>query len=408
MAARSILAAERPRSPEQSAELRPNPFSQVTIRRERGQPVELRLWCVTRSRGAVTRNFAKSKDANFDRIYAAVAGEERGARRTLPDLVVLAALGLWAPDFDLFDPIFFRAPLGPQPGRTRQHFTADDSALRGEVWLQQGAEPPAPCRDFPLGCLSPARPILWHRAARCAPVWPWWPTPECVDAVAALQGLLPRRPDMVPALLALARQGVAESTQRMDGEKAGAELDGPAQRDLFSREGFVVIRRLLPPGQAAALSQYWQNLAALDVIPDRGDGGARRGSQGEPSSALLLYVLQPLVEQILGTAMKPAYSYAWIYRQGAELPVHRDRDACRCTVSLLVDYAPVVAGPTPWPLGIHPRGGGAAIEIRQAVGDAVIFNGQELKHFRPRFTAGVHSISLLLHYVDRDFSGLTF
>ena len=122
----------------------------------------------------------------------------------------------------------------------------------------------------------------------------------------------------------------------------------------------------------------------------------------------MLYVLQPLVERILGAEVKPAYSYAWIYRQGAELPVHRDRDACRATVSLLVDYAPVVEGPTPWPLGIYPRGGGAAIEIRQAVGDAVIFNGQELRHFRPRFTAGTHSISLLLHYVDRDFSGVMF
>jgi hypothetical protein len=408
MAAPATHAAELPRARELSAELRPNPFSQVTVRRDGGQPVELRLWCVTRSRGAVTRNFAKTKDANFDRIYAAVAGQENEARRSLADLVVLAALGLWAPDFDLFDPIFFHAPVEPRPGETQGHLMPEDFALRGQVWLQENAEPPAPCRDFALGCLAPARPILWHRAGPSEPIWPYWPSPECVDAVAALQGLLPRRPDMVPALLALARQGVAESTYRTDREKAGAELDGRAQHDFFARERFAVTRRLLPPAQTAALRHYWQKLAALDVIPDRGDGGARRGSQGEPSSALLLYVLQPLVERILGAAMKPAYSYAWIYRRGAELPVHRDRDACRATVSLLADYAPVVDGPTPWPLGIHPRGGGAPIEIRQAVGDAVVFNGQELRHFRPRLTAGTHSISLLLHYVDRDFSGVTF
>jgi hypothetical protein len=53
-------------------------------------------------------------------------------------------------------------------------------------------------------------------------------------------------------------------------------------------------------------------------------------------------------------------------------------------------------------------GGGAPLEIRQSVGDAVIFNGQELSHFRPPFTAGTQSTSLLLHYVDHDFTGVMF
>lgn len=406
MEAQAQIANLAAGAPATAAKLRPNPFSQVMVCSEAGVPMELRIWCVTRSRGAVTRNFARGQHANFERVYQAAAGA--GTAKSLPDLVLLAALGLWAPQDDLIDPVYFHAPLRPRREAVPQPPPLDTFALRGEVWLQEGAEPPAQLAGFPLGCLAPARPILWHQGALSEPALPWWPAPECLAAVAALQGSSPRRPDMMPALLALAEQGIAVRAPAMAERESGPGSNREEQREFFSRHGFAALGRILPPGQIAAWRRYWQKFAALEVMPDRGDDGARRGSNGEPSSALLLHLLQPLVARATGADIKPAYSYAWIYRRGAQMPAHRDRDACRYTLTLLVDYAPAVDGPTPWPLGIHPRGGGAPLEIRQSVGDAVIFNGQELSHFRPPFTAGTQSTSLLLHYVDRDFTGVMF
>ena len=406
MEAQAQIANAATGAPATAAKLRPNPFSQVTVRSEAGVAVELRIWCVTRSRGAVTRNFARGQHANFERVYRAVAGA--GAAKSLPDLVLLAAFGLWAPEDDLIDPVHFYAPLRPRLEALPQPAPLDAFALRGEVWLQEGAEPPAQLDGFPLGCLAPARPILWHQGSPSEPVLPWWPTTECLAALAALQGCAPRRPDMMPALLALAEQGIAVREPAAAGHVSGAGSKRDEQREFFSRHGFAALGRILPPGQIAAWRGYWQKFAALEVMPDRGDNGARLGSNGEPSSALLLHLLQPLVARIAGADIKPAYSYAWTYRRGATMPLHRDRDPCRYTLSVLVDYAPAVDGPTPWPLGIHPRGGGAPLEIRQSVGDVVIFNGQELSHFRPPFTAGTQSTSLLLHYVDRDFTGVMF
>jgi len=406
MEAQAQIANAATGAPATTAKLRPNPFSQVTVRSEAGVPMELRIWCVTRSRGAVTRNFARGQHANFERVYRAVAGA--GAAKSLPDLVLLTSFGLWAPEEDLIDPVHFHAPLRPRLEAVPQPAPLDAFALRGEVWLQEGAEPPAQLAGFPLGCLAPARPILWHRGTPSEPILPWWPTTECLAALAALQGSAPRRPEMLPALLALAEQGIAVREPAVAGREGGPESKREEQREFFSRHGFAALGRILPPGQIAAWRGYWQKFAALEVMPDRGDDGARRGSNGEPSSALLLHLLQPLVARIAGADIKPTYSYAWIYRRGATMPLHRDRDACRYTLSVLVDYAPAVEGPTPWPLGIHPRGGGAPLEIRQSIGDAVIFNGQELSHFRPPFTAGTQSTSLLLHYVDRDFTGVMF
>src|SRR5579864_6014816 len=115
-----------------AAKLRPNPFAQVTVRSEAGVPMELRIWCVTRSRGAVTRNFARGQHANFERVYQAAAGA--GTAKSLSDLVLLAALGLWAPEDDLIDPVHVDVPLRPRREAVPQLPPLDTFALRGEVW----------------------------------------------------------------------------------------------------------------------------------------------------------------------------------------------------------------------------------------------------------------------------------
>src|SRR5260370_558459 len=95
--------------------LRPNPFSHASIRYLDGEPVELRIWSVTRSRGALTRNFARDGRADFDRICDIVmrGGTDGRADGSLSigDFVVLAKLGLWAAEPDLIDPIVIEAPI---------------------------------------------------------------------------------------------------------------------------------------------------------------------------------------------------------------------------------------------------------------------------------------------------------
>src|SRR6202163_2446534 len=159
MEAQAQIANAATGAPAAAAKVRPNPFSQVTVRSEAGVAVELRIWCVTRSRGAVTRNFARGQHANFERVYRAVAGAAgAGAAKSLADLVLLAAVRLWAPEDDLIDPVHFHAPLRPRLEAVPQPAPLDAFALRGEVWVQEGAEPPAQLDRFPLGCLAPARP----------------------------------------------------------------------------------------------------------------------------------------------------------------------------------------------------------------------------------------------------------
>jgi hypothetical protein len=257
-----------------------------------------------------------------------------------------------------------------------------------------------------LGCLSAARPILWHRGSDIEPLLPWWPDAACLAAIDTIQSRAPLRPELLPALRVLADQGILVRAPSGAVPQAYPGIDLAAGRDFFAREGFVNLGQMLPPGQRAAFHDYWRRLAALELFPLRGD--QRHGSHGEPSSVLLLNVLRPLIEYFVGSPVEPAFSYSWFYGRGTEMPRHRDRAESRYTVTFLIDYSPEIAGPSPWPLVIWPRGQESPVEIHQAIGDAVLFCGEDIRHARPPFTMGERSTSLLLHYVDKAFAGKLF
>jgi hypothetical protein len=389
-----------------SVTLRPNPFSHVTVRHLADEPAELRVWSVTRSRGAVTRNISRSMRADFDRVCTIVsqAGASRDEMPSIEDYVVLTALGLWAPETELIDPISLEAPIRSGSVASSGPWPSGGFVLRGEAWLQHGSEPNPPVADVPLGCLSAARPILWHRGSELEPIWPWWPDGDCLAAIEAVQRGLPLCADMLPSLQALADQNIL--VRQPTTQCCVPPLSLESARGSFARDGFVGLRQLLPPGQIAAFRAYWRQLAALDVFPQRGDN--RRGSHGEPSTMLLQYLLKPLIEHLVGSPIKPSFSYAWCYDRGTVMPPHRDRAESRYTVTYLADYTPDIDGPIPWPLFVYPRGWSAPVEIRQTVGDPVLFCGEELTHFRPAFTAGERATSLLLHYVDEGAAGYLF
>jgi hypothetical protein len=388
------------------AKLKANPFSSVMVRRRGSQPSELRVWSVTRSRGALTRNFVRGERADFERICTiatqARASGSTNAAPSIEDYVVLTALGLWAPETELIDPVFLEAPIHPSSGA--EPWPPGGFALRGETWLQHGTDSTQRVPDISLSCLSPSRPILWHKGSDIEPALPWWPDASCLAAIEAVQQGAALKADMLPSLQALADRGILVRRLAEPTGKADSRLR--VARDFFAREGFINLGELLPPGQLSAFQTYWRKLGALDVLPQRGD--QRYGSHGEPSSTLLLHLLKPRIEHIIGAPIEAAFSYSWIYDRGTEMPAHRDRAESSYTVTFLIDYAPALDGPTPWPICVRPRDGRAPVEINQSVGDALLFCGGELEHFRPPFTMGERSTSLLLHYVDRNFSGKLF
>jgi hypothetical protein len=114
----------------------------------------------------------------------------------------------------------------------------------------------------------------------------------------------------------------------------------------------------------------------------------------DPRMELLLARLTPMVEAEAGVTVYPSYSYFRVYKKGDRLKKHKDRPSCEISLSLSLGYDP----DEPWPLWVE--GDAGATELRITRGDAVLYKGTAVAHWREEFQ-GNYAAQVFLHYVDQ-------
>jgi len=171
----------------------------------------------------------------------------------------------------------------------------------------------------------------------------------------------------------------------------------------FEAFSYATVSGLAPPAQLLALARYQRALIGSGQVP-LGDAQCRRryGMHDEPIARFFLHQLRTAVGRIVGRPVLPAYTYSVTYEAGAVLAAHTDREQCEYTLSLLVDTTGE-AESEPWPLWLESDG--QPVAVHQRPGDALLFAGRRLRHWRDRLPDGRTSTSLLLHYVDEGFTG---
>lgn len=107
----------------------------------------------------------------------------------------------------------------------------------------------------------------------------------------------------------------------------------------------------------------------------------------------LLKIKKQAVESITGLELLPTYSYARIYQYGNDLHKHKDRESCEISVTCKLgeskkyDYPIIIEGN----------------EINLDQGDAVIYKGCEVEHWRNRLDEPDYYLGqVFLHYVDKN------
>ena len=105
----------------------------------------------------------------------------------------------------------------------------------------------------------------------------------------------------------------------------------------------------------------------------------------------LLERIWPSMEEIVGEELIPTYSYARLYTNGDYLECHTDRPACEISATIQLGRSHHYA----WPIYM----GGNRIDM--AEGDAVVYKGCEIEHWRNSCTGpeGYYSGQVFLHYV---------
>jgi len=173
-------------------------------------------------------------------------------------------------------------------------------------------------------------------------------------------------------------------------------------RASIERDGYAVLRDVLPPLQIAALRGYVRALEEEGyLLVDHIDVPEKRFVRHNDEVFRFIHRQTGyLMRRITSEMIIPSYCYLSAYREDAELPRHKDRPQCVWNVSLLVDTN---REGTPWPIFLETKNG--LREVRLGLGDAVVYRGAEVAHWRPKAAPGARETLALMHYVPFDFTG---
>jgi len=113
---------------------------------------------------------------------------------------------------------------------------------------------------------------------------------------------------------------------------------------------------------------------------------------GDVAMEVVLSQIKSLVEKKTGIELVETYSYARLYKKGDVLARHWDRESCKVS-------ATVYLGGEPWSLYVNPTARKAqnGIKIDLEPGDALVYKGDRLEHWREEFEGDICG-QVFFHY----------
>jgi hypothetical protein len=170
----------------------------------------------------------------------------------------------------------------------------------------------------------------------------------------------------------------------------------PNCEQLFEENGYVILREFIPRIMCDYISENIKVLEASSYFVYGDTQVEKAFSAAAPAiTETLLDVMTPILSKMINCELYPTYSYLRIYVKGADLEKHQDRPSCEvsATVPLSYDSANI------WPLYIETGNTVTAVELE--AGDALIYKGIEVPHWREAFE-GERQVQVFLHYVKKN------
>lgn len=247
----------------------------------------------------------------------------------------------------------------------------------------------------------PNYPLLWVTDPATSINYPFWTRPNQAHLFRRFVAGNP--PPYLEADLAarLAYAGILVTAEGLDQRRRDSEEQVRRARVCFAEQGYCVMPSLLHPAHRDALKRYYAEL--INHGWELGDVQVRRryGQHNEMIARYFHHQFTEIIGRIVGEPVKASYTYVSAYREGSILGAHVDRKQCEFTVSLLIEDEDVSATGA-WPLWFQLHEGKVAVTPK--TGDAVVFRGCELPHWREQSSTAHTSTVLLFHYVPLDFS----
>ena len=159
----------------------------------------------------------------------------------------------------------------------------------------------------------------------------------------------------------------------------------------FKDNGYLIIPKILSGELLDFIGIHAYNRARI------GDGAWMEDPQAPNTPSFgcdyvmenLSDFLLPKIESAAGMKLLPTYTYFRVYKAGDILEKHTDRPSCEISISLCLRKKGNI-----WPIYIN----NTAVMLEE--GDAVLYKGCEVEHWREAYTEGTKQAQVFLHYVD--------
>ena len=159
----------------------------------------------------------------------------------------------------------------------------------------------------------------------------------------------------------------------------------------FDKNGYVHLKGFLDEGNCKELTQELNNYITKGKTEKDSQCPLSEAIHGTETFDQLLVDLLPHFEKACGKRLYPTYSYARLYKPGEELKKHTDRPACEISATITLGFEGDI-----WSIYM------AGNKVNMQVGDAVLYRGMEVEHWREKYTEGQWQAQVFLHYVNAD------
>jgi hypothetical protein len=192
--------------------------------------------------------------------------------------------------------------------------------------------------------------------------------------------------------------------------------------DLFKQDSYIAVSKIVPADLCKIVTKYALLQEDAFFAPETGSDAQVPNAHSRYADTLmetLLFFLRSHMENHTGLELVPTYSYYRVYRPGMILDRHKDRPSCEISTTICFGYDYKTDTPDySWgmyvdkqsintPLG--PNGefltsNNPGKMVTQVPGDAIIYRGCDVEHWRDPFDVGPNSYQVqgFFHYIDKN------
>jgi len=159
----------------------------------------------------------------------------------------------------------------------------------------------------------------------------------------------------------------------------------------FEEDKFLIIRNLITKDESEEILNHLNN--RNDAILNDSQAVGTHSFYGDEFFTNKQMELLPKIEKYTGLKLFKTYNYSRKYKKGDILRIHTDRPACEISITLDL-------GGDPWSLWLLDKNENP-IKVDLESGDALLYKGCELLHWRGKFEGNYHP-QIFMHYVDQN------